>query len=585
MDTYGNSNNREQMSLGAALWRRWRVIATALLATMLLMLSVAFPQQVSAHASVTQSTPAQNEVLTQSPKQLKIKFNEDIQRAYYGMTLMNSEGQSIDGITARVDENDGTTMLADVSQTLPSDVYTLSWKAISGDGHPVEGVIIFQLGDGAGKSLKEATQVSLDDSKPLSPLLIVARWLQYAAQAIVLGLLCLSLFLMPPAYRQQMAWMNESRYHLLLLGGAVLALIALVAQLPLRISWTADVPLSAIGGQFSDTFNGTVFGKVWILQTIAAVIVLICVLLQSLRRWSQGIRNLLGMIAFALIALGLLAKAFDGHAFAEQYAVLAVAADYIHLLSALIWSGALLALALFLPRIVNGIEGEQRRMLYWGIIRRFSWWAIASVAALLVTGMYGSLLYLPTWSALFNTGYGLTLLSKMLLFLVMVAFGGMNYVKGRKQEGEIGKDMVWEVLTGFVILVLAAILVHLSPYAAPLGNSGTPRGVQTQVQQVDGYDISLKVPPSRMGMNTFTVTVKDQQGKPVDVEQIILQLQHLDMAMAPTNITITAKNGKDGVYETQGMISMNGSWQVDMRILTKSLNAVETKFTLKVPGS
>ncbi|MEW4371106.1 copper resistance CopC/CopD family protein [Paenibacillus kandeliae] len=573
------------MQYGAAFSRHWQMIGAGLLAMVLLMLSVAFPHQASAHASVTQSIPAQNDVLTESPKQFKIQFNEDIQRAYYGMTLMNSEGKTLDGITARVDEKDGTTMLADVSQTLPDDVYTLSWKAISGDGHPVEGVIVFQIGDGAGKSLKEATQVSLDDSKPLSPLLIVARWLQYAAQAIVLGLLCLSLFLLPPAYRQQTAWMNEPRYRLLLIGGALLALIALLAQLPLRISWAADVPLSAIGGQLSDTFNGTIFGKVWIWQTIAAVIVLISVCVQSLRGLSQNVRNLLGMIAFVLVALGSLAKAFDGHAFAEQYAVLAVAADYIHLLSALIWSGALLALALFLPRIVNGSEGEQRQALYWGIVRRFSWWAIGSVAALLVTGIYGSLLYLPTLSALFNTGYGLTLLSKMLLFLVMAAFGGMNYIKGRKQEGEIGKDMVWEVLTGFVILVLAAILVHLSPYAAPLGNSGAPRGVQTQVQQVDGYDISLKVPPSQMGMNTFTVTVKDQQGKPVNVEQITLQLQHLDMAMAPTNITITAKDGKDGVYETQGMISMNGSWNVDMRILTKSLKTVETKFTLKVPGS
>ncbi len=171
---------------------RLHVIVKLMLAGMLLLLAVGFPQQVLAHASVTESSPAQNEVLQQSPKQIMIRFNEDIQRAYYGITLHRSSGDEVSGIKAYIDPKDGTRLLADLPSTLPEDIYTVSWKAISGDGHPVEGAIIFQVGNGAGKSLKDATSVTLDDSRPLSPLLIAMRWIQYAAQAIVLGVLCLA---------------------------------------------------------------------------------------------------------------------------------------------------------------------------------------------------------------------------------------------------------------------------------------------------------------------------------------------------------------------------------------------------------
>lgn len=564
---------------------RLRAVVKLLLVGILLLLTVGFPQQVLAHASVTESSPAQNEVLQQSPKQIMIRFNEDIQRAYYGITLHRSSSEEVSGIKAYIDPKDGTRLLADLPSALPEDIYTVSWKAISGDGHPVEGAIIFQVGNGAGKSLKDASSVTLDDSRPLSPLLITMRWVQYAAQAIVLGALCLPLFLLPLAARSEMGWLRERRYTWFALSGAVLTVLALAAQLPLRIAWTADIPLSTVGGELGNTFSGTVFGKVWLLQMIAAVIVLLIVLVRQLPGMKPGVQRVLSLSALIVLALGLLAKAFDGHAYAAEIAGVAIAADYLHLLSALLWSGALLALALFLPRIVRDHAGDERRKLYWGVVRRFSWLAIGSVAALLVTGIYGSLIYLPTINALFNTGYGLTLLSKMLLFLVMAGFGGMNYAKARSQKGEIGKDMIWEVLTGFVVLVLAALLVHLSPYAAPLGNGGAPREVQAQVQQVNGYEISLRVPPSRMGMNTFEVMVTDSQGKPVDVEQITMQLHHLDMAMAPTDITITSKDGKDGMYETQGMISMNGNWQVDMTVLTSKLESLQAKFVLKVPGS
>ncbi|WP_162198441.1 copper resistance CopC/CopD family protein [Paenibacillus wulumuqiensis] len=575
----GSYRGKHAARLGAA--GRSKALLHSVLALLVLLMCVLFPQQGMAHSAVVESSPSQNEVLEQSPQQIKIRFNEDIQRAYYSIQLMDSSGKVIGPIQAKIDENDGTVLKADVPMKLAGDIYNISWKAVSGDGHPVQGGIVFQVGDGAGKDVND-TDVRISD-KPVNPLLVVMRWLQYAGQAMLLGALCLTLFLLPQRLRagEHTGWMTGGRYRWFVIAGGVIALAALVAQLPLRIAWDADVPLSGTGAEVMTTLQATVFGKVWLFQMIFTVLGIAGLLLMQLRKLSVSIRKGIGMTAFVMLVVALLAKAFDGHAYAEPYAGIAIAADFIHLLSALIWSGALLALALFLPKITEAYSGEERRLVYWSIVRRFSWWAIVSVAALLVTGIYGSLVYLPELNSLFTTAYGLTLLGKILLFLIMAAFAGLNYVKGRKQEEELGKDLIWEVLTGFVILVLAAILVHLSPMGGSLVKV-KPEEITAQTQQIEGYEVSLKATPLEMGSNDFIVTVKDAKGKPVDVEQIQITMTHMDMTMAPAEFTMSSADEQNGVYQKKSMISMNGRWQIDMHILTKKLDSMDVQFTIKV---
>lgn len=560
-----------------------RLLLPVLLVLLSICSGLSFPQTTSAHSYVQQSVPAQNEVLDKAPDKITLLFNESIQPAYYQIVLMDSSGQKIDGVKAVIDSKNAALLEANIPVKLADDIYNISWKAVSGDGHPVEGGIVFQVGDGAGKKMSDAP-TTLPNSKSVNPLLIVMRWLQYTGQSLVLGLLALSLFLLPARLRtsEATAWMRQRRYALFLWIGMALTVVALLVQLPLRIAWNADIPVMQTTSELGNTFRETTFGQVWLIQIITAVLIVILIALYAHSKLATAAKRAIGMIAIALMIVQLLAKSLDGHAYAEPYAGIAIAADFIHLVSALVWSGALVAMAVFVPRIVAPFTGEERKTVYWSIVRRFSWWAIISVAALLITGIYGSIIYLPSLMALFNTAYGLTLLAKMLLFLVMAAFGAMNYVKGRQQKEELGKDLMWEVLTGFVILMLAAALVHLSPQAAPISNGATPKQT-VQTQEVDGYEIKLEVPQAQMGSNNFIVSVKNKnEAKPVDVEQITLTMNHMDMAMAPTEILLTASDGKDGVYQKTGMVSMNGNWHVKVHILTKSLDTIDTEFTLRI---
>ena len=59
-------------------------------------------------------------------------------------------------------------------------------------------------------------------------------------------------------------------------------------------------------------------------------------------------------------------------------------------------------------------------------------------AMIILSGIYGSLAYVPTFHSLLYTNYGKVLIGKILLFLMMLVFGAFHFLKGKK-NGEIKK--------------------------------------------------------------------------------------------------------------------------------------------------
>jgi copper transport protein len=91
----------------------------------------------------------------------------------------------------------------------------------------------------------------------------------------------------------------------------------------------------------------------------------------------------------------------------------------------------------------------------------------------------------------------------------------------------------------------------------------------SQPQQAGAYTISLKVAPATFGVNTFTVTVKDAQGRPVNGATALVQTIMLDMDMGTQNVDLKPM-GADapGSYFGQGDLTMAGNWDVVVKVLT-----------------
>jgi len=157
----------------------------------------------------------------------------------------------------------------------------------------------------------------------------------------------------------------------------------------------------------------------------------------------------LAMFAAASIALA-------GHAAAARPAGGAMFADAIHVLSAGVWAGGIIALATLRPP--GGWSGEEGRALLW----RFGRVALVAFAITAMTGVLDATSDLREPSDLWTTSYGLVLSAKTAGVLVMVVLSSLAWRRG---SGPVRFEGAVAVL---VLAATAALAVYpLAPARLP----------------------------------------------------------------------------------------------------------------------
>ncbi len=115
------------------LARPLAVVLTALLAALL----PAGPA--AAHASLRSSTPADGARLPRPPGEVTLTFSERLQAGFTRVAATGPGGQSVAAGPVRVA---GTRAVLPLKATAAGD-YTVSYRIVSSDGHPVQGTIRF----------------------------------------------------------------------------------------------------------------------------------------------------------------------------------------------------------------------------------------------------------------------------------------------------------------------------------------------------------------------------------------------------------------------------------------------------------
>lgn len=102
---------------------------------LLCLLLVLAPTQVFAHSTVTESSPAADATVDQSPEKITIAFNTTIS-SMSTFTVLNAEQveQEVSNIAVNDHELSG-----DISAPLANGIYTVQYQIIGADGHAVEG--------------------------------------------------------------------------------------------------------------------------------------------------------------------------------------------------------------------------------------------------------------------------------------------------------------------------------------------------------------------------------------------------------------------------------------------------------------
>lgn len=102
-------------------------------------------QQAQAHAHLKTAIPADKSEVTASPKQLTLKFTEDLEASFSGVELKDPKGVTVATGKATLDASDKSSLIVPLDKALDAGKYQVDWHALSVDGHKTKGEYTFTV--------------------------------------------------------------------------------------------------------------------------------------------------------------------------------------------------------------------------------------------------------------------------------------------------------------------------------------------------------------------------------------------------------------------------------------------------------
>jgi methionine-rich copper-binding protein CopC len=119
-----------------------RILASGVLAVALLGSAAALAPSATAHSELVSSDPADGASLDAPPTTVSFTFNEDLLPDFVSLVATNPAGVTGDLPVASVE---GPTATAEWPANAEGGEWTVSYRVVSQDGHPIEGGITFSF--------------------------------------------------------------------------------------------------------------------------------------------------------------------------------------------------------------------------------------------------------------------------------------------------------------------------------------------------------------------------------------------------------------------------------------------------------
>lgn len=466
---------------------------------MFALLSLLLPTPAAmAHTKLVSSMPAADEVLDEAPPNIHLSFSQELERIDPIVELRNDKGELMESEPAEL-MADRKTVMSELSP-LPNDTYTVSYRVVALDGHPIEGAFEFRVagtepaaegpeppiappeqpaapalpqdthgehnGHGdpghAGGTAASAGSVSF-----FTAVLFLSRILYYISLLPLVGWALWSLW--GGFSEAEGAWRRSIGLRLQLFHLAAFGLFVVTHAVELNPS-----------GSWIEFVRNTEIGQSWLFTGLLSVAG-VALLFRN--------RGVDAVWALAMLA----AKTLRGHAGVFEPVLLSRTLDAVHLGSASLWAGGLLALWL----LWRGRSAQLRRFA-----SAFSFAAGISLAVLVLTGVATAILYVERWSDIVETVWGWLLIVKTALVLLVLPVAlGLRRRLRREEEGEGGFRLLLRadalLLAG--IIGLTGVLTHVSPQP-----ERTP--LQWHVMG-ETFHLTAAIEDVREGVNDLTLKV------------------------------------------------------------------------------
>jgi copper transport protein len=490
----------------------------------------------AAHAVLVRSEPPDGSALARAPREMSLRFNEDISPRFRVVRLVDARGRAVAGVRVR---SDGARGLALTVPRLPRGAYQLTWEVLAeDDGHVTGGALVF------GVAARAPARAPGGPGTAPVPLEAALRWVDLTLLLGLIGALSMVAVLAragaPPAAR--IARRRLLSAAALAAGGGLAVGVALLARQVTRLHAVAP-----------DTTAGQVlrtrWGALWNARELLLAALLIAVL--SLRRRPRG-RRLEASAAVCVVAALAVVRALAGHAAADSRPTLAVAVAAMHVLAAGVWMGGVAAFGLALAA-----AGPNARELARACRTPFARVALIGLAALAVTGLVEAGAQVASVDALLTTDYGRTLITKCALVTGAVVLGLGNAALLR--DGTLPRLLRAEVAIGLGIVLAAAVLSASPPAKGPEFGAPRPVVAPALIGRAGDLVVTATTRPNRPGMNLFTVAAaSSRRPPPAPVTRLELLLAR---AGEPAR-TVALRRQAAGRFAGGAELDADGRWRM-----------------------
>ena len=583
--------------------RRWLlaicVLAAAVAAWLLLP-----AQGTQAHANLARADPSPNSSLEQAPDRVAVWFTEPIEPSLSGVSVLDSQGARVDDGRVLADQNDPTAISVGLG-ALPEGTYTVAWKNVSTvDGHRVRGSFIFSV----GRPISGTPAAAPDEPLLQSRAEPVLRWLILAAALAMAGGLLFELVVWRPVLLARQATGSMRRAGELLAtrsakltwAAVAVLLVASVAQLFLQTAIVHDESLgSVVGTPVVTVLSDTGWGGLWLWRSgLTLVFALALAAAPWLARLVAGGGDGPQRQAPKVLALGLAGSvlwtlSLTSHGAATpEIRSLALAADFVHLSALAFWVGGLFHFALGAPVVIKALSSRDRLPSLAALVPRFSVVAGLSLAAVVVTGVFGAWAQVTNPAAL-ETTYGTVLLVKAVLIAPLLLLAGLNlvWVRTRLARNENADQWLKRLLAGealLALLVLASVglLTSLEParQVASRQGIGLPASLNFQ-ETVEGASIRLSISPARVGPNDVTVSLADRLGSPIaNATDVSVRLTYLGADLGEDAFPLPWQ-GRGDYGVKYAPLSIAGPWQAEIMVRRPDAFDARTAFRFEAASS
>ncbi len=561
--------------------RRGRIVCALTVA----VAALAFPGGALAHAYLVKTVPTASEVLNVPPSTIQLTYDEAVEPRFAIISVTNAAGQQETTGPAHRSPANPDTLIVPLRPHLPQGWYLIYWRAISVDGHPVQGAFTYAVGPNPGPAPQ--FEVPSIAASATSPNLLVTKWVMFVAVMVSIGLFAFRLVTIRVLVRR------VPGVHLRAISTAfVIASVVGLIAIPVYLDFaTANDSLRSVFDvtALAPLFGVTAFGRAILdLELCFALFCLAAWISLFVDRPEREKRSLAELIsgcgALLAAAAVLIVPGAAGHAAQTSPRGLTLAFDWFHIGAGSIWLGGLVGLLVLWFAL-----GQRERVAGLSVaVPRFSAVALGSVLVLAGAGLGEAVDHLPAVNALWLTGYGQAILVKSGLLGLALLIASGNLLRSRprliaaRSQSELGgpaarllRGLVsGEVLAIMSVVFAAAVLSSLAPPppAFALQNSALARvGPGTVARTVTraGYQLELLVSPNRAATpDSFALRIT-KSGQPVRGANVTLNFDMTTMQMPQQEYQLTET--QPGIYSRAApALVMVGQWGLTFQITPRS---------------